>query len=118
MVLDNIYVYPHDLELGIYEQVIQNPDDSFTILLNSRYNHETQVEAYLHTLEHIRCRDFEKTDVQQIEAEAHADTIVIDSDLDERGRLEAYMHELRHIERDDFEIGKNADVAERVAHLR
>ena len=72
MDLSNIYVYPHDLELGVYEQVIQNPDDSYTILLNSRYNHETQVEAYLHALEHIRCRDFEKTDVQQIEANAHA----------------------------------------------
>lgn len=77
MVLDNIYVYPHDLELGVYEQVIQNPDDSYTILLNSRYNHETQINAYLHALEHIRCRDFEKTDVQQIEAAAHAVTPIL-----------------------------------------
>ena len=75
--LENIYIYPHDLELGVYEQVIQNPDDSYTILVNSRYNHETQVKAYLHALEHIRCHDFEKTDVQQIEEAAHAVTPIL-----------------------------------------
>lgn len=43
-------------------------------------------------------------------------TLVIDSDLDEDGRLNAYMHELRHIERDDFDRGRNADMAELIAH--
>ena len=110
MVLDNIYVYPHDLELGIYEQVIQNPDDSYTILINTRYNQETQINAYLHALEHIRCHDFEKTDVQQIEADAHA---VITGEEREKVVSKFEERKAAYIKRCEQEHKKNARLLRR-----
>lgn len=54
------------------EMVILNEDGSYTILINSRYNWETQMEAYCHAMEHITGDDFQRADVQEIEANAHA----------------------------------------------
>lgn len=53
------------------EMVIPNEDTSYTILINSRLSHENQVKAYYHAIKHLQNNDFEKNDVQQIEAEAH-----------------------------------------------
>jgi hypothetical protein len=52
---------------------IENPDGSYTILINAKMSSERQKEAYLHALDHIENHDFEKDylSVQQIEAEAH-----------------------------------------------
>lgn len=61
-----------DMDVLIPEHIIKNSDDSYTILLNSRLSHERQLEAYNHALNHINNRDFEKTDVDEIEANAHS----------------------------------------------
>ena len=53
------------------EMVCKNEDDSFTILINSRLNYETALEAYRHAMKHIQNKDFQKSDVQSIEYEAH-----------------------------------------------
>ena len=54
-----------------HEMVCLNEDDSYTILINSRLNHETALEAYNHAMRHIQNEDFQKTDVQDIEYETH-----------------------------------------------
>lgn len=54
------------------ECVRQNPDDSYTVWLNSRCSCEQLRESYDHALNHIRYNDWEKYDVQEIESEAHS----------------------------------------------
>lgn len=55
----------------VTETVTHNADGSYTIFLNSRMTQERQLESYLHAMRHITNNDFEKTDVQEIESEAH-----------------------------------------------
>ncbi len=61
------------MDVLIGEQVIKNVDDSYTILLNSRLSHERQLECYLHAINHIQSNDFEKSNSNIIELEAHND---------------------------------------------
>jgi hypothetical protein len=56
----------------VTETVTQNADGSYTIFLNSKLTQERQLESYLHAMRHITNNDFEKTDVQEIESEAHS----------------------------------------------
>ena len=53
------------------ELVTPNEDGSFTILINARLSADQQHDALLHALGHILNNDFEKENVQQIEAAAH-----------------------------------------------
>lgn len=53
------------------EMVTENPDGSYTIFINARFSYDTQLKAYRHAMQHIENQDFEKTDVQVIEAIAH-----------------------------------------------
>ena len=53
------------------ELVTQNEDGGYTILINSRLSSRGQMDAYRHAMRHIENRDFEKHDVQEIEADAH-----------------------------------------------
>lgn len=70
----------HDIQIRILdfpttkvtETVTHNADGSYTIFLNSRMTQERQLESYLHAMRHITDNDFEKTDVQEIESEAHS----------------------------------------------
>lgn len=55
----------------VAEMVRQNEDGSYTILLNAKMSHERLQKAYLHALGHITHNDFEKSDIQEIEYEAH-----------------------------------------------
>ena len=59
------------LELPTEEMVIHNADDSYTIFINANIAHDRQVAAVEHAIEHIRENDFEKVNVQEIEAKAH-----------------------------------------------
>lgn len=63
-----------NMEYGIHEQVTQNHDGSHTIFLNARDSDEVNRLSYIHALYHIKNHDFEKHDVQAIEAEAHKNT--------------------------------------------
>lgn len=54
-----------------YEAVRKNEDGSYTILLNSRQAPNLLREAYLHALKHIERDDWSRSDIQQIEGEAH-----------------------------------------------
>lgn len=53
------------------EMVVPNEDNSYTVIINSRLSKEKQMAAYMHAMRHIAENDFEKFDVQRIEAEAH-----------------------------------------------
>ena len=55
----------------IREFVTENDDGSYTIFLNARLSGEGQRSAYKHAINHIINHDFEKYDVQAIEAGAH-----------------------------------------------
>ena len=54
-----------------HEMVVPNEDGSYTILINARLSNEGQLQAYAHAMEHILNDDFEKQDVQVVEAVAH-----------------------------------------------
>ncbi len=68
---EDIYVYLMDLPTSVRGRLVCNEDGSFTIILNSRISYDAQLEAYHHELRHIQGNDFQKEDVQQIEASAH-----------------------------------------------
>lgn len=53
------------------EAVTENEDGSYTIFVNSNLCESKRIGAIHHAIKHIRGRDFEKTDVQEIEANAH-----------------------------------------------
>lgn len=69
--MEEINVQLLDMDTKIPEQLVKNDDDSYTIFLNARLSQESHLKSYFHALEHIRENDFEKENVQQIEAEAH-----------------------------------------------
>ena len=60
-----------DMDVMIPEQVVENPDGTYSIFINSRLNRERQIAAYAHALEHIKKHDFEKSDANQIECDAN-----------------------------------------------
>lgn len=60
-----------DMDVLIPEHVIANSDGSYTVLLNSRLSRERQLEAFSHAMEHIERNDFEKSDSDNIEFNAH-----------------------------------------------
>lgn len=53
------------------EAVVPNPDGSFDIYINARLSSNQQEQAFLHAVRHIEGHDFEKSDVQIIEQQAH-----------------------------------------------
>lgn len=56
----------------IKEMVIPNPDDSYTIFIESTLSREEQQKAFLHAMEHICSHDFErKTSADLLEIKAH-----------------------------------------------
>lgn len=68
LLTEAIGVYFLDIDSRIEEQVISNSDGSFTIIINSRLNHERQMLAYQHALLHIANDDFSKKDADSIES--------------------------------------------------
>lgn len=67
---DNIYVYPANLPTTVHEAVVPCLS-GYTIYINDKLSFEQRQKAYAHALLHIRNRDFEKSDVQAIETQAH-----------------------------------------------
>lgn len=69
---DDITVVLKDFPPGkVHEAVRQRPDGTYLVLIDARLNQIRQLEEYEHALHHIENGDFDKADVQQIEAEAH-----------------------------------------------
>lgn len=46
-------------------------DEGYCVYINESMDYPHQLKAYLHALSHIKNEDWNKDDVQEIEAEAH-----------------------------------------------
>ena len=57
--------------MTVNEAITENEDGSFTIFINSNLWYSKRLKAINHAIRHIAGRDFEKTDVQEIETSAH-----------------------------------------------
>ena len=65
------YVYLLPLPGRCRESVTCNEDGSYTILIREDLPRSEQLKAYAHAKRHIINMDFEKTNVQEIEKDAH-----------------------------------------------
>lgn len=65
-----LYVYQIDLPYGVNEMVTPGSENDYTIYINSRLSDDAKKEALRHAIGHCRY-DFEREDVQEIEADAH-----------------------------------------------
>ena len=68
--MDDIYVYVVDMPTTAAEMVMPCTG-GYTIYLNAKLTQDDRVRAYRHALRHVERNDWEKTDVQEIEYEAH-----------------------------------------------
>lgn len=68
--MDDIYVYVVDMPTTAAEMVMPCTG-GYTIYLNAKLTQEERVKAYRHALRHVERNDWDKTDVQEIEYEAH-----------------------------------------------
>lgn len=71
---NNVYVYIVDLPDQVNEMVTPC-FDGYTIYLNAKLTYRGRVNAYMHALEHVRRNDWNKSNVQIIEKEAHDGTV-------------------------------------------
>lgn len=68
--MDNIFLYFVKLPEGI-DEVVMPCFDGYTVYIDPSLSYHQQIEAYNHALRHISNHDFEKHDLQEIEANAH-----------------------------------------------
>ena len=66
------YFVPLKKQFGIDEAVTPGSDDSYTIYIDITLDEAHRREAYNHAIRHIENCDFEKSDVQAIEAATHS----------------------------------------------
>lgn len=73
MMNPDIYCSYEDMPYRIKSFVRENPDMSYTIVLNNRLTQEILSKAYEHERSHILNEDHRKIDktIQEIESEAH-----------------------------------------------
>lgn len=67
---DDVFVYLVDLPDGINE-MITPCTDGHTVYIDARLDDAHRLRAYEHACSHIDGNDFEKSNIQQIEADAH-----------------------------------------------
>ena len=67
---DDVFVYFNPLPDGVNE-MIAPCDGGYTVLIDPRQSHDGVERSYRHALKHINNDDFEREEVQQIEADAH-----------------------------------------------
>lgn len=77
------------------EMVVSNEDGSYTILINSKLSDEGRLRAYEHAIKHITDNDFEKDDVQTIEATAHSITMPLSEDTKPIYKYENKIKQIR-----------------------
>lgn len=98
------------------EMVIENEDTTYTIFINARLSYDGQLRAYEHAMKHIKENDFERSNVQEIEAVAHE--IITDSKVQPIS-ADKYVEEMRRIKQRRKRIRKQMKRdEERVRFLR
>lgn len=68
--MDDIFVYIVGLPNQIREMVLPCAD-GYTIYINEMLDDVGRLDAYHHAVDHIKNNDWNKSDVQLIESEAH-----------------------------------------------
>lgn len=68
--MDDVFVYAVSLPAGCNEAVLPCAD-GYTVYINEKLDDTHRMNALQHALKHIANKDFEKDNVQQIEADAH-----------------------------------------------
>lgn len=58
--MDNINVNLYDMPAAVRSFVVENVDQTYTIVLNSRLTHEQNLISYRHELNHILNGDYDK----------------------------------------------------------
>ena len=81
MTTPDVNIFLLDFSAPGKEMVVQNEDGSYTVLINAKLSQDGQIKAYQHALKHIDNGDFEKTDVQTIELQAHELKVKASKDL-------------------------------------
>jgi len=98
----DVFVHIVDLSGKVTEAVTENEDGTYTIFIDAQLAPEAQRARYEHAMRHIRSNDFEKSDVQTIEAAAHKAL--------EEGRMpipaNIYEREIRRLRRERRRIEK------------
>lgn len=69
--MDEIYVYVVPLPCGFNEAVLKCAD-GYTVYISDALCQAERQAAYKHALKHIERGDWTRSDVQQIESEAHS----------------------------------------------
>lgn len=68
--MTDVYIYSVNLPPQVSE-VVTPTGDGYTVYVNARHTIEAQRQALEHARRHILSADFEREDVQKIEAEGH-----------------------------------------------
>lgn len=69
---DDVSVRYENLPTTVQSFIRENPDMSFTVVVNARCSREANMEAYRHELQHLDHEDLDsEAPADQIEAEAH-----------------------------------------------
>lgn len=85
------------------EMVFENEDGSYTILINAKLSIDGRMSAYKHAMKHIDNNDFQKDNVQTIEAVAHSIDIPEDA---ERLSSERFLNRIKAIRAERRRIKK------------
>lgn len=64
----DVFIYYVDMPCSVASNIVENPDGSYTIYLNSRMTHEQNIKGYLHEIKHLANNDLnECSNIQVIE---------------------------------------------------
>ena len=96
------------------EMVVQNEDGTYTILINAKLSQDGQLKAYQHALSHITNEDFEKSDIQNIEFQAHG---LETSDKVVPAPVDKYEKRIRQLQRERKKIQKALKEKEKEINL-
>jgi len=69
--VEEVYVYLTDFPTDAVHEMVVPCVDGYTIYIDIKQDEAHRMASYNHAMEHIHNRDWEREDVQQIEAEAH-----------------------------------------------
>ena len=68
--IGNVWIYPVDLK-GAAKAFVMPCVEGYTVYIDRNLPKDEQIAAARHELKHIEGNDFEKENVQEIEAERH-----------------------------------------------
>lgn len=95
------------------EAITENEDGSYTIIINARLSYDGQIKAYQHAMRHIESNDFNKSNVQTIEAIAHDMAIPIEA---QPVPSDKFLQQLKKLRADHKKIQKELQQLEE--HLK